>query len=373
MSKKENLIFFNPSIEGGGVEKNLFALANDLAKKKFKVFFCTYYKKIENKKFIKIYKFNKNIKIVYPFLNVLKKSRVYKIITCFIKIIFFNFKKKKIIVSFQANIFGIIAAKITGSKIIIRCNTSPDKYIKNFISKKIFYYFYSKADGIIVPSKSFKEKFLKFFNLDCYIHKQILNKEEITRKSKEKIVFNFFNNKKILKLISVGRLVDQKDQMTLLKSVKKVIKYRPVKLLLIGSGRNEEKIRKFISYNNLTNCIKLINFTPNPFPYIKLSDVFILTSKYEGNPNILLETAILKKLIISTDCNTGPREILQNGKNGFLVKVGDYNNIFRILLKLNLKNKSIISKIKSSYLYVCKNFKKNNTKEFINILRKVSK
>jgi glycosyltransferase involved in cell wall biosynthesis len=104
-----------------------------------------------------------------------------------------------------------------------------------------------------------------------------------------------------------------------------------------------------------------------------MADVFILTSKYEGNPNILLETAILKKLIISTDCNTGPREILQNGKNGFLVKVGDYNNIFRILLKLNLKNKSIISKIKSSYLYVCKNFKKNNTKEFINILRKVSK
>lgn len=373
MSTKENLIFFNPSIEGGGVTKNLFALVNDLVKKKFNIFFCTYYKYIKNKSFIKIYKFNKNIKIIYPFLNILENSRVYKIITCFIKITFYNFKNKNIIISFQANIFAIIAAKITGSKIIIRCNTSPDKYIKNFISKKIFYYFYSRADGIIVTSKSFKDKFLKFFNLDCYIHKQILNKEEIVRKSKKKIVFDFFKNKKTLKLISVGRLVDQKNQITLLKSIKKIIKYRPVELLLIGSGKDEKKIRQFIYSNNLTDYIKIINFTPNPFPYIKLSDVFILTSKYEGNPNILLETAILKKLIISTDCNVGPREILQNGKGGFLVKVGDYDNIFKILLKLNLKSKSIITKIKSSYLYVCQNFKKNNTQEFINILRKVSK
>lgn len=373
MSNKENLIFFNPSIEGGGVTKNLFALVNDLVKKKFNIFFCTYYKNITNKSFIKIYKFNKNIKIIYPFLNILEYSRIYKIITCFIKIIFFNFRKKNIIISFQANIFAIIAAKITGSKIIIRCNTSPDKYIKNFISKKIFHYFYSKADGIIVTSKDFKKKFLKFFNLDCYVHKQILNKDEIISKSKKKVVIDFFKNKKTLKIISVGRLVDQKDQITLLKSIKKIIKYKTVELLLIGSGKLEKKIKQFIFSNNLTDYIKIINFTPNPFPYIKLSDVFILTSKYEGNPNILLETAILKKLIISTDCNVGPREILQNGKGGFLVKVGDSDKIFEILLKLNLKNKSIINKIKNSYQYVCKNFKKENTEEFINILSKVSK
>lgn len=365
----KNLIFFNPSIEGGGVTKNLVALINDLAQKKLNIFFCTYYKNLQNKLFIKIYKLNKNIKIVYPFLNIFKNSRTYIIISCFVKIIFFNFWRKDTIISFQANIFAIIAAKITGSKIIIRCNTSPDKYIKNFISKKIFWYFYSKADGIIVPSESFKDKFSNFFNLDCFIHKQILNAEEIIYKSKKKIIFDFFKKKKTLKLISVGRLVDQKDHLTLLKSMKKLIQYRAAELLLVGSGKEEKKLRQFINYNKLNDCVKLINFTPNPFPYIKLSDVFILTSKYEGNPNILLETAILKKLIISTNCNTGPKEILQNGKGGFLVKVGDFDKISNILIKLNLKHKTIINKIKNSYLYVRQNYKKNSTNEFINILK----
>ena len=184
MNKKHNLIFFNPSIEGGGVEKNLFALVNDLAKINFNIFFCTFAKKIENKLFLKIFKLDKNVKIIYPSLYILKNFRFFKIIACFIKIILYNFNKNITIISFQANIFAIIAAKITKTKIIIRCNTSPDKYIKNFISKNLFYYFYSKADGIIVPSKSFRKKFSTFFNLDCYIHKQILNAKEIKIKSR---------------------------------------------------------------------------------------------------------------------------------------------------------------------------------------------
>ena len=102
-----------------------------------------------------------------------------------------------------------------------------------------------------------------------------------------------------------------------------------------------------------------------------MSDVFLLTSKYEGNPNILLEAAILKKLIISTDCSTGPKEILQNGKGGFLVKVGDYNKIVNILVKLNLKAKIIKNKINNNYLYIKKIYKSNNTKEFIEILNEV--
>ena len=227
------------------------------------------------------------------------------------------------------------------------------------------------AEGIIVPSDHFKKKFYNFFKLNCYVHKQILNYKEIISKSKKKRIFNFFREKKILKLISVGRLVDQKDHMTLLRALKELIKYRKAKLLLIGSGNNENKIHAFIRNNKLSNFVKLINFNPNPFPYIRLSDVFLLTSKYEGNPNILLEAAILKKLIISTDCSTGPKEILQNGKGGFLVKVGDYNKIVNILVKLNLKAKIIKNKINNNYLYIKKNYKSNNTKEFIEILNEV--
>ena len=75
-------------------------------------------------------------------------------------------------------------------------------YFKNFIftNLKFFWYFYSKADGIIVPSESFKDRFSNFFHLDCFVHKQILNPEEIIYKSQKKINLDFFKKKKNTKI-----------------------------------------------------------------------------------------------------------------------------------------------------------------------------
>ena len=69
----------------------------------------------------------------------------------------------------------------------------------------------------------------------------------------------------------------------------------------------------------------------NPFKYIKQANIFLLTSKFEGSPNVLVEAQYLKKYIISTNCPTGPKEILNNGKYGSLVKVEDHKSIARIL------------------------------------------
>ena len=77
--------------------------------------------------------------------------------------------------------------------------------------------------------------------------------------------------------------------------------------------------------------VKFINFKKNPYPYIKQADLFILTSKYEGLLNVLLEAITLKKFIISSNCPTGPREILLNGKGGSLFPIGDAKNLARKL------------------------------------------
>ena len=76
---------------------------------------------------------------------------------------------------------------------------------------------------------------------------------------------------------------------------------------------------------------------------IKSSDIFILTSLYEGLPNVLLEAQVLKKFIISSNCPTGPREILLNGKAGYLFKKKDYQNLSKLILKI-LGNKKIMNK-----------------------------
>ena len=88
------------------------------------------------------------------------------------------------------------------------------------------------------------------------------------------------------------------------------------------------------------NKIKFINFLPNPYPLIKQADIFVLSSAYEGLPNVLLEALTLNKFIISTNCPTGPKEILLNGKGGLLFKTGNYKDLVKkILFYDNNKNK----------------------------------
>ena len=87
-----------------------------------------------------------------------------------------------------------------------------------------------------------------------------------------------------------------------------------------------------------------MNFMDNPYPYLKLSDIFILSSNYEGLPNVLLEAQSFKKIIISTKCPTGPKEILLNGKAGLFFKMNDYKDLSKRLftflkIKRNLKIK----------------------------------
>ena len=86
-----------------------------------------------------------------------------------------------------------------------------------------------------------------------------------------------------MKIINVGRLTYQKDQMTLLKAFKKLLKFKKSRLLLIGSGEDENKLKKFIKDQEISKFVKFIAFTKNPFKYITKSDVKVLSSKFEGN------------------------------------------------------------------------------------------
>ena len=127
-----------------------------------------------------------------------------------------------------------------------------------------------------------------------------------------------------MNIITVGRFTDQKDQITLLKAINLIKSKINFRLIIIGKGVEKKNLINFISENNLSKNIKIFNFMKNPFNLIRSSDLFVLTSRYEGLPNVLLEALTLKKFIISTDCPTGPKEILLNGKAGNLFKIGDY-------------------------------------------------
>tara|TARA_E500000178_G_C16654533_1_gene587869 strand:- start:138 stop:629 length:492 start_codon:yes stop_codon:yes gene_type:complete len=143
--------------------------------------------------------------------------------------------------------------------------------------------------------------------------------------------------------------------MTLLKSLE-LLKYKfkaNFRLYLIGKGYNFNLLSNFIKNSGLQKNIKLAGYKENAFEYINSSDLLVLTSRYEGLPNVLIEAQALGVPIISSDCPSGPKEILMNGKLGELFKVGDYKRLSKKLFefyksKKKLRKKSILAK---KYLY----------------------
>ena len=142
-----------------------------------------------------------------------------------------------------------------------------------------------------------------------------------------------------------------------------------IELIVIGKGSEKKNLDLFIENNNLSNKIKLIGYKKNPFKYIKQCDIFVLTSIFEGSPNVIIEAQYLKKYVISTNCPTGPREILNDGEFGELVKIGDYKSIAKKLESFRF-NKNINKKIKLGFINTKKYNYKINCLLYYNLLKK---
>ena len=334
----KEIIVFNPSIEDGGVEKNLYIISNYLSKKGLNISLIS--TDIEKKN-----KFRKEINFIYPkFINFSSSGRYFKYISCLFLLIFKIFKSRNLLVlSFQANIYALIVCKLLGIKIIARLNTAPQGWEHNNLKRKIYSYFIKKADHIIVNSIEFKKEVDKRFNIKS---KCILNPFDFKKiKKLSKVKVKNYYKKNSLKIINVARLTDQKDQITLLKAIKETLQFRKIEAVLVGKGKLINELNNFIKANNMQEHVHIIGYKSNPFPYILKSEIFVLSSKYEGSPNVLTECQFLKRYIISTDCPTGTKEILKNGQYGHLFKVGDYKKLSKILkkIKINRSQKKIIN------------------------------
>ena len=335
---KKEIIFYIPSIEGGGVEKNFFLLLKYLSKKIEKIYVVTADKKKSNLK-----------KIIYICPSSNKwgtKGRLLKNLICIFLLIKNFWSKKPVILSFQSNISAIIISKLFGFKILIRLNTSLNKYVNNFFKKIIFRTFYSLSDKIIVNSRLFQKELLDM-NLKSYL---IYNLVEPAKKKGNLKFFKGFNG---LKILNIGRLTEQKDHLTLIKSLK-ILKEKNVnfRCCIIGRGSFREKLLEKILKSDLKKVVKLIGYKDNAEQFIHQSDIFVLSSKFEGLPNVLIEAQKYETPIISSNCPTGPNEILLNGKLGDLFPVENYLMLSKKLLNFYENNKPLKIKSKRAKNYL---------------------
>jgi glycosyltransferase involved in cell wall biosynthesis len=127
-----------------------------------------------------------------------------------------------------------------------------------------------------------------------------------------------------LTVMNIGRLTDQKDHVTLLKAIQCVSASRPVRLMILGRGEVLEKLRAMAKSLDIERIVEFAGFDPNPYRLLAAADVFALSSAWEGLPTVLVEALAAGTKVVSTDCPSGPREVLAGGRFGELVPVGDY-------------------------------------------------
>tara|TARA_B100000787_G_C16193795_1_gene299278 strand:- start:1220 stop:2320 length:1101 start_codon:yes stop_codon:yes gene_type:complete len=364
MAQKKLLIFM-PSIEGGGVEKNFFIISNYLAGKNIALSIITAEKKFNHL-------FSNKITIINPKSYYWsKKGRYPKYFICLMLLIKEHLKLKKFLtLSFQANIYCIIITKIFNKKIISRSNSAPSGWSKNFVKNLLFKLVFKITDKVIVNSKDFKKDLDKKFDIESYCIYNPFNKLEVIKLSKKEINKKIFENNKNINIINVGRLVDQKDQITLLKAINLLKEKIPMQVLIVGSGIEQKNLKNYIVKNGLSKIVRITHFMSNPFQYMKQAELFILTSIYEGLPNVLLEAQGLKKFIISSNCPTGPREILLNGKAGFLFSTGNEDQLSKKILNYYKNKKKLNKMINLGYKNIDRFDSKRNLLKYYNLINK---
>jgi glycosyltransferase involved in cell wall biosynthesis len=132
-------------------------------------------------------------------------------------------------------------------------------------------------------------------------------------------------------VLGIGRLTRQKDFPTLIRAFAQVRRQRPLRLILLGEGRDREALEALARREGVEADIAMPGFQANPYAWLIRARLFVLSSRWEGSPNALTEAMALGVPVVATDCPSGPRELLQGGRHGPLVPVGDVDALARAM------------------------------------------
>ena len=235
------------------------------------------------------------------------------------------------------------------TKLILRISGTPKL---NFIRKFFWRLFSKKIYMITCPTHSTynRLKELKIFPEEKLkiLYDPIISVREINKKKLEKLDDKLRNQEFIL---GIGRLTKQKNFKLLINAFAEISTKLPkLELIIIGEGEEKNKLQRLISELGLNNKVHLIGYKNNVFNYLYNAKCFISSSLYEDPGFVLIEAGFLNKIVFAADSKTGPSEILNFSKRGFLYKNNNYKDLVRIFFNFNeldsleLKNKKIYFK-----------------------------
>ena len=200
---------------------------------------------------------------------------------------------------------------------------------------------------VTCPTTELQKKIINLnfveYNKIKYLPDAIINISDFLKKKVEKI--DLPNNKKFI--LNVGRLTKQKNQLYLIKEIKEFLNQnKDYDLIIIGEGELKNKLNNEIINLGLEKRIHLLGHLNNPYPYMKLSSAFILSSLWEEVGFVIVESALSNCTIISSNCPSGPTEFLLNGEAGYLFENNKIGELSKLIKNINIDNykKKVLAK-----------------------------
>lgn len=195
---------------------------------------------------------------------------------------------------------------------------------------------YKSAGSLVAVSKGVAENIEKAPGIPKGSVTTIYNPawtREMEENSREACDEPWLEQKRFPVIISAGRLTKQKDFPTLLRGFAELLKTIQARLIILGEGEDREELERLVEWLDLKDKVKMPGHVDNPLAYMSRAALFVLSSAWEGFGNVLVEALGCGLPIVSTDCPSGPREILEDGKYGELVSVGDYAALAKAMRK----------------------------------------
>ncbi|WP_080872478.1 glycosyltransferase [Oceanobacillus timonensis] len=322
MGEKKKIFFFIYQLGSGGAARTMLNLLNNMDLDEFEPTLITLnyegdYEKYlkEEITFIKLPTRRLRSGII-PFSKIIKKEKP--------DIVFSTIPNYNLIAIAARLLSGHKAKNIVREAALLGTEGTFNANLKLYglayrFSKKVVALSEGVRQNIIQNYKVNPKKVEVIYNpVDMENIESLMKQGEIAEEHQSK-----FDNPNEKVIITAGRLVDDKDQATLIRAFAILRENIAAKLIILGEGELEEKLKNQVKAENLEHAVYFAGFQENPYVYFHNADIFVLSSKREGFGHVLTEALATRVPIISTDARPGAAEVLDNGRYGVMTPVGD--------------------------------------------------
>ncbi|NNH79062.1 glycosyltransferase [Acinetobacter sp. ANC 5380] len=368
------VMFFLPTLGGGGAERTVIQLANSFAEQGLQIDLAVCNLNGEKAKLLaevnsKIQLINFNCGRVANALFPLKKRLQEQQYDCVVA------------TQTHTNIICAFAKKLArvNTRLIFREVSTPSKNMKlsgfkKFILTSLINWTYNTADQVVCVSNGVLEDFREYYGYQkqnlITIYNPVID-DAYLAKQKAPVEHYFFQPEQKV-ILAVGRLTEAKNFGFLIRSFAKLHQQHPeTRLLILGEGELRAEFEALVTSLGLQDVVDLPGFDPNPYAYLKYADLFVLSSNWEGLPGVLIQALASKIKVVSTNCPSGPMEILVNSKFGLLVECNDVEGMVAAMQRALFQN--YVEYTNAEFEQHCQQFYKSNVlKRYVEMMENPS-